>query len=109
MAKPDLTAAKSPSAPALKPALVKEKAKVLAFVNWSINGDDGKPILRSNRGFSLIDNEYLSLQEKALIELATQNGGTAIVNAELRIVIHAEQPEKLDISAIKLVQKPVFG
>lgn len=106
MAKPDLkTVSSSASAVSGKPALAKEKAKVLAFVNWAINGEDGKPILRSNRGFSLLDNEYLTLEDKALIQLATDNGGTAVVNAELRIVIHAEKPAQLDISKIQLVKK----
>lgn len=101
MAKPDL---KNPATPA-KPVAAKEKAKVLAFVNWQINGEDGKAILRSNRGFSLLDNEYLTLEDKALIQLAMDNGGTAIVDAELRIVIHQERPESLDISGIKVRSK----
>jgi hypothetical protein len=101
MAKPDLT-----KTGASKP-VTKEKAKALAFVNWTIRGEDGKVLLRSTRGFSLLDNEYLTLEEKALIELATQNGGSAIVAAELRVILAQEKPTHLDISGIKLIQKAV--
>ncbi|MCK5914769.1 MAG: hypothetical protein KAG92_01415 [Deltaproteobacteria bacterium] len=80
-----------------------EKQKPVAYVNWAIRDENGDPILKSNRGFSLFDNEYLTLEEKALIELATDNDGVAVVMAELRIIIAAEKPDHLDISRIKLV------
>lgn len=97
----------------LKPAPVKsapkapvknEKAKAVAFVNWRIANDEGETLLRSTKGFSLFDNEYLTLEEKALIQLARNNGGSATVEAELRIVIHQDKPETLDISKISLVK-----
>ena len=100
------------SRPAVNPiapkeaAPVKEKQKAVAFVNWSINGSDGKVALRSNKGFPLYENEFITLEEKALVELAKNNGGTAVVMAELRIVIAQERPEHLDISKIQLVAKP---
>lgn len=79
----------------------KEKAKVLAFVNWRIADEQGETLLRSTKGFSLLDNEYLTLEDKALIELAQNNGGSVVVAAELRVVLHQERPERLDISKIK--------
>lgn len=105
MAKPELKVASSKNAPAGKPALAKEKAKVLAFVNWEIVDDEGNAVLRSNRGFSLLDNEYLTLEDKALIQLATENDGSALVNARLRIVLHHEKPAQLDISKISVIKK----
>lgn len=98
---------------AVKPAPVKAapkapvafaKAKAVAFVNWRIANDEGETILRSTKGFSLFDNEYLTLEEKALINLAKSNGGSATVKAELRIVIHQDKPESLDISKITLIK-----
>lgn len=80
-----------------------KKQKAVAFVNWSILDPKGDVLLKSNRGFSLYDNEYLTLEERALIELATNNDGQAVVNAQLRIIIAKEKPAKLDISKIKLV------
>jgi hypothetical protein len=100
-------------AASLKPALVKpvaaatlakDKAKAVAFVNWRIADEAGETLLRSTKGFSLFDNEYLTLEEKALINLAKNNGGSATVKAELRIVIHADKPETLDISKISLIK-----
>jgi hypothetical protein len=91
-----------------KPAvstLVKEKAKAIAFVNWRIADADDNTLLRSTKGFSLFDNEYLTLEEKALVKLAKDNGGSATVMAELKIVIHQDKPESLDISKIQLVPK----
>lgn len=84
-------------------AVVSKKQKAAAFVNWSILDDNGEVLLKSNRGFSLTDNEYLTLEERALIELATNNGGQAVVNAQLRIIIAKAKPDKLDISKIQLV------
>jgi hypothetical protein len=98
MAKPDLNETAKPE--------VKAKDKVLAFVNWSIvDPDTGETLLRSNRGFSIIDNKYLTLEDKALVQLATDNDGVAVVNAQLRIVIHHERPESLDVSKIKVIKK----
>lgn len=86
-----------------KPVPVKEKAKPIAFVNWAIKDDEGNALLRSTRGFSIFNNEYLTLEDKALIQLAEDNDGSAVVMAELRIVIAQEKPDKLDISKIRLV------
>lgn len=94
----------APSKAAPKAPVSKEKAKAVAFVNWRIANDEGETLLRSTKGFSLFDNEYLTLEEKALIELARKNGGSATVKAELRIVIHQDKPETLDISKISLVK-----
>jgi hypothetical protein len=102
MSNPALKPAPQKSTPKAVPA--KEKAKAIAFVNWRIANEAGETILRSSKGFSLFDNEYLTLEDKALIALATQNGGSATVNAELRIVIHHDKPESLDVSKIKLVK-----
>lgn len=104
MNKPNLKPAPVKPAASLKPALAKDKAKAVAFVNWRIANDEGETLLRSTKGFSLFDNEYLTLEEKALINLAKQNGGSATVKAELRIVIHADKPETLDISKISLIK-----
>jgi len=98
------TAVKPVPVQSLKPVLAKDKAKAIAFVNWRIANDKGETLLRSTKGFSLFDNEYLTLEEKALINLAKQNGGAATVKAELRIVIHQDKPESLDISKIALVK-----
>ena len=80
----------------------KEKQKPIAFINWRIAdpNDDSKHLLRSTRGFSMFDNEFLTLEDKALIQLAKDNDGVAVVNAELRIVIAQDKPESLDISKI---------
>jgi len=91
--------------PATKKPVAKEKQKPVAFINWQINDEDGETILRSSRGFSLFDNEYLTLEDKALIELAQNNDGEAIIMAELRVVIAKEKPTKLDTSKIKLVKR----
>ena len=90
-----------------KPVEAKEKQKALAYVNWSIPSavKGEKDLLRSSRGFPLFDNKYLTLEEKALIQLATDNDGTAIIAVEMRIIIAQEKPESLDISKIKLVTK----
>lgn len=89
-----------------KPVVTKEKDKVLAFVNWAIvDPDTGEILLRSNKGFSIMDNKYKTIEDDALINLAKENGGTAVVNAQLRIVIHQERPESLDISKIKVIKK----
>ena len=94
----------APVKPAVKPAPAKDKAKAIAFVNWRIANDEGETLLRSTKGFSLFDNEYLTLEEKALINLAKSNGGSATVKAELRIVIHQDRPEQLDISKITVIK-----
>jgi len=88
-----------------RPVAQKEKQKAVAFVNWRVADDQDETLLRSTKGFSLFDNEFLTLEEKALIQLAKDNGGSAIINAELRIVIASERPESLDTSRIKLVVK----
>jgi hypothetical protein len=106
MNKPNLKPAPVKPVAPLKPTLAKEKAKAVAFVNWAIpsSTDPTKYALRSTKGFSLFNNEYLTLEEKALIELAHKNGGSVEVNAVLRIVIHVEKPESLDISNISIIK-----
>ena len=93
------------TAGAAKPA--KEKTKVLAYVNWETldKGADGKAVLRSNRGFSLLDNKYLNLEEKALIQLAEDNGGVALIDVELRIVIAQERPDSIETAGITVKNK----
>ena len=87
----------------------KEKAKVLSFVNFRIpKGKEGTVAfkdshLRSKKGFTLIDNKYLTKEHRALHDLAVANGGTAIVMVELRIQVAEERAENCDISGIKLV------
>ena len=98
--KPAAAATRSSKAP-----VEKEKQKAIAFVNWRIADEEGETLLRSSKGFPIFDNEYCSLEEKALIELAKENDGTATVVAELRIIIAHDKPERLDISKIKLVPK----
>ena len=85
------------------PAAAKEKQKAIAYVNWRIADDNDETLLRSSKGFPIFDNEYLTLEDKALVELAKNNGGTAIVVAELRVILAQDKPESLDISKIKLV------
>lgn len=94
----------APTKGGAKAPVANEKAKAVAFVNWRIADEQGETLLRSTRGFSLFDNEYLTLEEKALIQLAKDNGGSATVKAELRVVIHQDKPETLDISKISLVK-----
>ena len=99
--KPAVTATKS----ATRVPLQKEKTKAIAFVNWRIAGKDGETLLRSSKGFPIFDNEFTSLEEKALVELAKQHGDTATVMAEMRIIIAQEKPESLDISKIQVMPK----
>jgi hypothetical protein len=98
----------SATGPMRAPKQNTEKQKAKAFVNYRIP-DPNNPeenLLRSSKGFPVYDNQYTTLEEKALIELAEANGGTAVIMAELRIVIAQEKPERLDISAMQeLVQK----
>lgn len=89
---------------AVKAPVASAKAKAVAFVNWRIPNADGETLLRSTKGFSLFDNEYLTLEEKALIQLAKDNGGSATVMCEMRIVIHQDKPESLDTSKITLIK-----
>jgi hypothetical protein len=92
-----------------KPVVAKEKAKVLSFVNFRIpKGKEGTVAfkdnhLKSKKGFTLLDNKYLTKEHRALHELAVENGGTAIVMVELRIQVAEEQADTCDISGIKLV------
>ena len=88
-----------------RPVAQKEKQKAIAFFNWRVADDQDETLLRSTKGFPMFDNEFLTLEEKALIQLAKDNGGSAIINAELRIVIAQDKPESLDTSKIKLVVK----
>jgi len=90
-------------AKSVKPVKSVKKNKVLAYVNWSILDESGESLLKSSRGFPIFDNEYLSLEDKALIQLATGNDGIATVNAQLKVIVAQEKPESLDISRIKLV------
>ena len=88
-----------------KPGQAAEKQKPIAYVNWRLPDADGETVIRSTRGFSLFDNEYLTLEDKALVQLAKDNGGTVIVQAEFRITVAQEKPETLDTSKVQLVQK----
>lgn len=87
------------------PVIATEKAKPIGYVNWAVLGADGKPVLRSNRGFSVFDNEHCTLEEKALIELAKQHGGTATVNATITIIVAKDKPTTIDVSAIPVIPK----
>jgi len=87
------------------PAATKEKQKASAFVNWRIADEAGETVLRSSKGFPIFENEFLTLEEKALLQLARENNGTAVVVAELRIILAHDKPESLDISRIKLVSQ----
>lgn len=96
--------------PATKPSAVKSvveksvKQKAAAYVNWRIANPEGETVLRSAKGFALYLNEYITRPEKALIELAKQNGGSATVMAELRIVLHTDEDKPMDISGITLIK-----
>jgi hypothetical protein len=97
----------APQKVAPKAPVAKDKQKATAFVNWAIpsSEDPTKYALRSSKGFSIFENEYMTLEEKALVQLAKENGGSVEINAVLRIVIHAEKPENLDISKISVIKK----
>lgn len=98
MSKPDPKNLKS------KPATA-EKAKPIGYVNWSVLGADGKSVLRSNRGFSIFDNEHCTLEEKALIELAKNHGGSATVNATITVIVAKDKPTSIDVTAIPVISK----
>ena len=83
----------------------KTKDKAVAFVNWRIADANGETLLRSSKGFPIFDNEFTTLEEKALVALAKQNGDTATVVAEMRIMIAHEKPDSLDISKIQVLPK----
>lgn len=85
----------------------KPKQKPLAFVNWETvqKDEQGFPVLRSSRGFAIFDNEHTSREEKALVQLAKDNDGSAIVTMDLRIIIPQEKPENIDTAGIQLVKK----
>lgn len=83
----------------------KTKDKAVAFVNWRIADANGETLLRSSKGFPIFDNEFTTLEEKALVALAKQNGDTATVVAEMRIMIAHEKPDSLDISKIPVLPK----
>jgi len=88
-----------------KPVQSTEKQKPVAYVNWSIPGSKkDEVLLRSTRGFSLFDNEYLTLEEKALIDLAKQHGGDATIAVEMRVIIAKDKPDHLDISKVKVLK-----
>ena len=71
-----------------KPAKrAEEKSKVLGFVNWKVGE------VTSRRGFPIMDNQYLSKEDKELIAFAEKHGGTVKVRAELTIRIAQEQKE----------------
>lgn len=84
---------------AARKAAAKKKAPLLGFFNWKIGG------IKSKRGFSILDNEYCSAEEKALIEFAKTHGGSVTVTAEITIVVHDETPKELDLSSIEIVER----
>lgn len=86
-----------------KPVKAKEKQKAVAFVNWETlqQTDDGRPVLRSHKGFALFDNEHLTREERALIDLAKKNDGVAEINVKMKIVIAQERGD-IDTSDIQL-------
>ena len=99
--------ARPPVANTTKPAAkaAGEKAKPIGYVNWSVLGAEGAVVLRSNRGFSVFDNEHCSVEEKALIELAKAHGGTATVSATLTIIVAKDKPTSIDVSAIPVIPR----
>jgi hypothetical protein len=88
-----------------KPVVAKEKQKAVAFVNYELKDADGNRILRSNKGFPIYDNEYTTVEEKALVDLAKSHDGSVIVAAELRIVVAQEKPESIDLSKANILGK----
>jgi len=94
-----------------KPAKVKEKAKPVAYVNYAAIGPDGKillndrnrPLLRSDGGFRIFDNEHTKRSEKALVALAEREGGTAQINMRLTIVKQEERSDEIDITNIETI------
>lgn len=104
MARKPATDAQAVFADPAQPRIAKEKEKAIGFVNWRIADEIGETLIRSSKGFALYDNKFSTLEEKALFDLAVANGGTAIVAAELRIIVAQEKPDHLDISKIKLVK-----
>jgi len=88
------------------PAATKEKQKSVRHSLIGAFADEaGETVLRSSKGFPIFENEFLTLEEKALLQLARENNGTAVVVAELRIILAHDKPESLDISRIKLVSQ----
>ena len=75
----------------------KAKQKCLGFVNWQVGN------IRSRKGFALFDNEYLTREDQALLDLAAQHGGSVTIKAELRISLNQE-PKELDLSSIEIVE-----
>lgn len=105
MTKNKLTAV-PPKVNANKPVLAKDKAKPIAFINWAIKNAAGEVVLKSSKGFSLFDNEYLTLEERTLVDLAKDNDGVAtIAGVELRVVLAVEKPTTLSTAGIQLVKK----
>jgi hypothetical protein len=89
-----------------KPVAAKAKQKAAGFVNWSVlDPKTGEVVLRSNRGFTIYLNEHCTREEKALLDIAIANGGSATLCAELRIIVAQERPDVIDISGIKLAPK----
>lgn len=83
------------------PQAAKEKQKPIAYVNWEIRDADGNVAIRSSKGFAIFDNEHLTIEERALVDLAISNDGSAKVDAELRIIVAQEKPE-IKTDGIKL-------
>ena len=92
---------------AARPA--KEKAKALGYVNWEIPNPKSTPenplppIMRSRQGFTVLDNEFATLEERELINLAVKNGGQARLMAIFRVIEAKEKPTEIDTSEIPLL------
>ena len=70
-----------------------KKIETLGFVNWSLEGRDGKR-LQSSKGFPIFDNpEYPNDQEKFLIKLAQSAGGTIELNLKVRVFACNGEPK----------------
>ncbi len=107
MSKSENELAPKPPISRRKPVAAKEKQKPVAFVNWRIPHpdfpeDSTKNLLKSTRGFSVFENEHLTRQERALVKLAQDNDGVAIIDVELRIVVAQDTSGELDTSKIPL-------
>lgn len=105
MAKPNTPVRALGAKPLAAGKPVVERAKPIGYVNWNIVDAAGQSLLKSNRGFSVFDNEHATIEEKALVELAKQHGGTATVQATLTIIVAKDKPTSIDVSAIPVLAK----
>lgn len=86
--------------PAKKAPVQKEKQKPIGYVNFNIVDENGQSVMRSNRGFSVFDNEHCTKEERALIDLAKQSGGKVTLRAELIVIEAKETPTEVDLSTL---------